>query len=90
MRRDPRCPRPPVPVHPGRGQHRSAEAEEDVSTEELQPLCESIDPDALNDLLTPQNEDDQQSHIRVVFTYSGYRIAVANEGQIQLTPLDEE
>lgn len=47
---------------------------------ELDPLYESIEPDALNALFTA----DISSAIRLTFQYSGYEITVGNDDVVEL------
>ncbi|WP_425607718.1 HalOD1 output domain-containing protein [Natrononativus amylolyticus] len=57
----------------------------DGDSEDLTPLNDSIDPDALNTLFT------RTSHgARIVFEHEGCRIEVRSDGLVTVTPSEEE
>ena len=49
------------------------------------PLYATVDPDALNDLVSTANGSDLQ----ITFTYNGYRIEVDGGGHIAMTEVDD-
>jgi len=59
-------------------------AEEDCSPEELTPLYEAIDPDALEALFA-DGPGQARSDRRVVFRYAGYEVSVSSERGVELT-----
>lgn len=61
---------------------------EDVSPVELPPLTSVIDPDAVDNLVTPPVTGDAQSEIRVIFEYYGYTIVVDDEGCVTVQDSD--
>ena len=65
-------------------------AQEDVDPTTLDPLYEVIDPDALGDLFAPQFDGASRTDGQVVFAYSGYRVTVTSNGDIQTTPLETQ
>ncbi|WP_433634804.1 HalOD1 output domain-containing protein [Halomicrococcus sp. NG-SE-24] len=63
-------------------------AQKNVDSTSLEPLYEAIDPDALEDLFAPHFDGTSRTTGRVVFAYSGYRVTVTSDGDIQTTPLE--
>lgn len=61
--------------------------EKEVSTEELAPLYETIDPDALDAVLQSQTNRGAGTG-QVQFQYEGYNIVATSDGQIELTEHD--
>lgn len=59
---------------------------EDVDPLELEPLYEVIDPDALDSLFAPADDDERAG--RVQFRTAGYRVEVTSTGRVHLTSLD--
>lgn len=59
----------------------------DVDPMELDPLYETIDPDALNDLFRDRNPSDVDD--RVEFLMEGCEVIVYGVGTIDVTPLEE-
>lgn len=57
---------------------------EKAGTNPLDPLYESIDPDALDTICQPKKQDKQSVTI-VTFTYCGYSVTVDSTGQISIT-----
>ncbi|RBI60848.1 hypothetical protein DMJ13_17975 [halophilic archaeon] len=68
-------------------QHIAAQQNADPTS--LEPIYDAINPDALTNLFGPQFDGTSRTDGQVVFTYSGYRVTVTNDGSIQATPLDE-
>ncbi|WP_433632010.1 HalOD1 output domain-containing protein [Halomicrococcus sp. NG-SE-24] len=64
-------------------------AQKNVDPTKLEPLHDVIDPDALKRLFAPQFDGTPRTTGQVVFTYSGYRVTVTSDGDIQAIPLDE-
>lgn len=54
-------------------------SEAEVSPTELEPLYETIDPDALSRFFESGTEG------RVAFAYEGYRVSVSGDGSIDVT-----
>lgn len=52
---------------------------------DLAPLAESIDPDALN-LLLSERADEQSQDLEVTFTYADSIVTVTGTGDVQVTP----
>lgn len=61
-----------------------AEAE-GVEPEELEPLYEVVDPDALEELFAPTSTTGRMEG-RVVFTYDGYEVTVCGDGFVSVEP----
>ncbi len=64
-----------------------------LDAETVPPLFESIDTDAVTDLLAPLTIDGRRAreeHMEVHFEWAGHELLVTNEGVIALRPLDEE
>jgi len=55
--------------------------------EDLEPLYETVDPDALDRLLTPRDGTDSVGG--VWFHYAGYRVTVRGAGEIEITPASD-
>ncbi|WP_435179955.1 HalOD1 output domain-containing protein [Halorussus sp. AFM4] len=64
-----------------------AEAE-GVEPEELDPLYEVIDPDALEELFAPTATTGRMEG-RVVFTYAGHEVTVCGDGYVSVEARDE-
>ena len=62
--------------------------EKGVSTDELAPLYETIETDALNALFAPLSEDDRNGHVR--FQYEGYTVTVHSNGTVDISPVERE
>lgn len=62
-----------------------ADAEE-VGPLELPPLHDSIDPDALESLLSGRASGDHSAAIEVKFMYCGYAVTVASDGTVEVIP----
>jgi hypothetical protein len=56
--------------------------------EDLEPVYQSINPDALDSLFTPLNNGASRAAGRVSFTYSGYHVTVSSDGTVDLEPLE--
>ncbi|WP_225334920.1 HalOD1 output domain-containing protein [Halomicrobium urmianum] len=65
---------------------RSVAALEDTPATSLEPLQESIDPDALNALC---QTGENTTKCRVRFQYQGYSITVVENDEIRLSPSDD-
>ncbi|RBI60416.1 hypothetical protein DMJ13_19100 [halophilic archaeon] len=63
-------------------------AQKDVEPTTLDPLYEVIDPEALENLFAPQLDGTSRTDGQVEFAYSGYRVTITSDGDIQSTPLD--
>ncbi|WP_226023907.1 HalOD1 output domain-containing protein [Halomicrobium salinisoli] len=61
---------------------RSVAALDDTPPTALDPLQESVDPDALDEFLSGENASER----RVGFRYQGYEITVVGTGEIRLSP----
>lgn len=53
-----------------------------VETTDLEPLFESIDPDALDALTT--DHDGRTSNLRISFDYEGHSVTVCDRGWLQI------
>lgn len=51
------------------------------------PLYSAIDPEALDSLISSSTADESQPSPRVQFTYQGYDIGVAGDGDVTLTEI---
>lgn len=51
----------------------------------LEPLYTAIDPDALDRLFDMDRSGVDRSHGRVVFTYCGCEVSVADDGTVQVS-----
>ena len=51
---------------------------------ELDPLDETIDADALNDLFRPRSDGSPRSDVSVEFAYQGFLVSVESGGLIRL------
>ena len=60
----------------------------DCPLEELEPLYDAIDPDALDRLYTPTYHGDVRSDGEVIFSYAGYQVVVDSSGTVELTPIE--
>lgn len=59
-------------------------ASSNTPPEELPPLFDTIDPDALDQLFHRRG-----THGRIEFQYAGFQLLAQNDGGIELTPIDE-
>lgn len=65
-------------------------ARKNTEQRELQPpLYEVIDPDALDSLFTPRADGSVRTRGEVRFTYSGYEIRIASNGDVRAIPEEE-
>lgn len=48
------------------------------------PLHDAIDPDALGSLFSDMISGEQRESVHVTFTYCGYSIAVAEDGELEI------
>lgn len=58
----------------------------DRRIEDLRPLQEVIDSDALDDLLARRDESDDSTSVEVTFAYSGYEVTVSSSGVVEIHP----
>ncbi|WP_433634043.1 HalOD1 output domain-containing protein [Halomicrococcus sp. NG-SE-24] len=63
-------------------------AKKDIDPTTLDPLYDVINPEALEALFAPQFDGTPRTDGRIVFAYSGYRVTVTSEDDIESTPLD--
>lgn len=61
---------------------------EGVDPDELPPLYETIDMDALNTIFDPETE--RPFPARVDFVYNGYEVIVYSDDTVMLTPISEQ
>lgn len=54
------------------------------------PLYEAIDPDALETALASMSSGPHELAGRVEFAYSGYEVAVTEDGDVSVTPSDPD
>jgi hypothetical protein len=67
-------------------------ARAEVSSDDLEPLYEAIDPEALNALFAPRTNGSDRTGGQVTFTYAGYTVTVTSDRRavrIDIEPLDE-
>jgi Halobacterial output domain 1 len=64
-------------------------AREECSIDELPPLYDHLDPDALNTLFAPLTTGTPRSTGHVMVVYAGYQVVVTNDSVVELTPLDD-
>lgn len=57
--------------------------------EDLDPLYDVVDPDALNGIFAPHADGRERVAGGLWFYYSGYRVIVYPDGEIKMEPLDE-
>lgn len=56
---------------------------------ELEPIAQSVDPDALDDLFQTQEDGPSRTGGRVSFVYSGCHISIDNGEYLTIEPLDD-
>lgn len=56
----------------------------DKDPTELTPLREAVDPDAVENLLSPKSETPSDKHIVLTIGYEGYQIEIRSDGRIRL------
>lgn len=61
-------------------------AETGAAVEELPPLYDAVDADAL-DALLGDGQASASRRIRVEFDYAGYHVAIGSGGDVELTPI---
>ncbi len=67
------------------------QARENVSSNDLVPLYEVIDPDALNTLFGPTRAGShRQTTGAVTFHYLGYQVTVSSENDVELELLQDD
>lgn len=55
----------------------------------LEPLYETVDPDALNTLFEPGPDHSDRASRRVEFSYHGCTVVVSADGAVQVTDSEE-
>lgn len=66
-------------------------ARENISSNDLGPLYEVIDPDALNTLFGPTRAGSHRPTTgAVTFQYQGYQVTVTGENDVELEPLQDD
>ncbi|WP_227380847.1 HalOD1 output domain-containing protein [Haladaptatus halobius] len=65
-------------------------AHKDVSVDDLEPIYEYIDPDALEALIAPRTDASDRIGGQITFMYAGYHVTVCRDRTIDLEPLGEE
>ncbi|GAA0238478.1 HalOD1 output domain-containing protein [Haladaptatus pallidirubidus] len=58
------------------------------SVDELAPLYEVVNPDALDRLYAPTYRGNMRSSGEVTFSYAGYHIAVDDSGTVDISPTE--
>ena len=58
---------------------------DDVAVEDLPPLSDTVDPDALDRLLREAQGVDEEHPLQVRFRYHGYSVEVQSDGEVTLT-----
>lgn len=61
----------------------------DVSPLDLEPLHGSVDPDALNQILTPTPEGDDRTSGHVSFVFESHHITVYGDGEVAISDISE-
>ncbi|WP_227380707.1 HalOD1 output domain-containing protein [Haladaptatus halobius] len=67
-------------------------ARAEIASDDLEPLYETIDPDALDALFVPRTDGSDRPGGQVTFTYAGYSVTVTSDRpavRIDVDPLDE-
>jgi len=52
----------------------------------MDPLCDAVNPDALNGLVEPPSRE--QTNTRVTFRFNGCTVAVYGDGRTVVSPAD--
>ncbi|WP_435157024.1 HalOD1 output domain-containing protein [Haladaptatus sp. DFWS20] len=65
-------------------------AQKDVAPTALDPLYDTINPDALAALFDTRTNDASREQVKVAFEYSGCRVTVTGMDTVQVTPLDDQ
>lgn len=60
----------------------------DISPEELTPLYQSIDPEALDSLFAPTYSETSRSKGLVQFIYADHEIIIHSTGDVDVNPID--
>lgn len=68
---------------------RQVAVQTDTETTALEPLYNTIDPDALETLFAPKADDSLRSQGRIVFEYSGCEVTITSRGDVRAIPLDD-
>ncbi|WP_227355772.1 HalOD1 output domain-containing protein [Haladaptatus salinisoli] len=58
------------------------------SPDDLEPIYQSINPDALDSLFTPLTDGTSRADGHVSFAYCGYHVTITSDGTIDLEPLE--
>lgn len=61
---------------------------EGVDPTELEPLYETVNPDALDALFRPVSDGDRRTG-RATFRMNGYEVVATSSGRVHLTELDQ-
>lgn len=61
---------------------------DDRSREDLDPLYEAIDPDALTALFAPQADGTPRAVGNVSFEYAGYRVTVSSKDAVEIDAIN--
>lgn len=60
------------------------------SVDELAPLSDIVNPDALDELLRPDEAaPGREPPVSVAFEYEGYEVTVRRDGHIKIQPLED-
>lgn len=65
-------------------------AQSELSGDDLMPLYQSIDPDALETLFAPQADGSERADGRVTFTHAGHVVTVSSDGTVDVTTADNQ
>ncbi|RBI60511.1 hypothetical protein DMJ13_18385 [halophilic archaeon] len=65
-------------------------AQTETLGDDLPPLYQSIDPDALEALFAPKDDGSKRSEGHVTFTHAGHHITVSSDGTVDITPSDNQ
>lgn len=66
---------------PSEAVFREVAKSEDVDPIDLEPLAETIDPDALDALFEHDRDEDD---LEVTFVYQGYDVTIAGDGMVDV------
>jgi hypothetical protein len=61
-----------------------------VSTDELPPLLERVDPDGLDSLFAPTKSGTARARGQVAFPYAGFHVTIAADGLITVQQIHTE
>lgn len=54
--------------------------------DELPPIAETVDPEALDDLMIPALDDPAITNTTVTFHYHGFHITISSDGELRFHP----